>query len=37
LDHTATITEGTAKVIVAKAVANFRTGEITLGRIEGTK
>ena len=37
LDHTATITEGTAKVVVAKAVANFRTGEITLGRIEGTK
>jgi lipopolysaccharide export system protein LptC len=37
LEHTATITEGTAKVVVAKAVANFRTGEITLGRIEGTK
>jgi hypothetical protein len=37
LDHTATITEGTAKIVVTKALANFRTGEITLGRIEGTK
>jgi len=37
LDHTATITEGTAKIVVAKVLANFRTGEVTLGRIEGTK
>lgn len=37
LDHTATITEGNAKVVVSKLVANFRTGAVTLGRIEGTK
>ncbi|GAC1658520.1 MAG: hypothetical protein NVS4B13_01650 [Candidatus Elarobacter sp.] len=37
LDHTATITEGDATVVVTKAVVNFRTGQVTLGRIEGTK
>jgi lipopolysaccharide export system protein LptC len=37
LDHTATITEGTAKIVVGKVSANFRTGEITLGPIVGTK
>ena len=37
LDHTATITEGTARVVVAKATVNFRTGEVILGPIQGTK
>ena len=37
IDHTATITEGNAKIVVAKVLANFRTGDVTLGRIEGTK
>ncbi len=37
LNHTATITEGTARIIVAKATVNFRTGDVTLGPIEGTK
>jgi hypothetical protein len=37
LDHTATITEGDAKVVVSRATVNFRTGEVKLGRIEGTK
>lgn len=37
LDHTATMTEGDAKVVIAKATVNFRTGEVDLGPIEGTK
>jgi hypothetical protein len=37
IDHTATITEGTAKIVVARATVNFSTGEVTLGSIEGTK
>ena len=37
LDRSATITEGDAKVVVGNAVVNFRTGEVKLGRIEGTK
>lgn len=37
LDHTVTITEGDAKVVVEKAAVDFRTGAVTLGRIEGTK
>ncbi|HYW53199.1 MAG TPA: hypothetical protein VFF00_06970 [Candidatus Elarobacter sp.] len=37
LDHTATITEGGAKVVVSKVAVNFRTGEVTLGALEGTK
>jgi hypothetical protein len=37
LDHRATITEGNAKVIVANAKVDFRTGEMNLGPIEGTK
>ena len=37
LDHTATITEGGTTVVVSKATVNFRTGEMSLGRIEGTK
>ncbi len=37
LDHTATITEGTTKIVVAHATVNFRTGEVILGPIEGTK
>ena len=37
LAHTATITEGTARIVVSSATVNFRTGEVTLGRIEGTK
>jgi lipopolysaccharide export system protein LptC len=37
LDHTATITEGDAKIVVSKVAVNFRTGQVTLGAIEGTK
>lgn len=37
LGHTATITEGTAKIVVANATVNFQTGEVRLGPIEGTK
>ena len=37
LDRTATITEGNATVVVSKASVNFRTGDVSLGRIEGTK
>lgn len=37
LDHTATITEGNATVVVASAVVNFRTGAVALGKLEGTK
>jgi hypothetical protein len=37
LNHTATITEGTAKILVTNATVNFRTGEVTLGAIAGTK
>jgi hypothetical protein len=37
LTHTATITEGTVKLVVAKATVNFRTGEVVLGPIEATK
>ena len=37
LDHTATISEGTATVVVASASVNFRTGSVTLGPLTGTK
>jgi hypothetical protein len=37
LNHRATITEGSARIVVAKATVNFRTGEVLLGPIEGTK
>ena len=37
LAHSATITEGTVKIVVANATVNFRTGEVTLGAIAGTK
>jgi hypothetical protein len=37
LDRRSTITEGNATIIVTKATVNFRTGDVTLGRIEGTK
>jgi lipopolysaccharide export system protein LptC len=37
LDHTATIAEGTATVVVANAAVNFRTGAVTLGPLKGTK
>jgi hypothetical protein len=37
LDHTTTITQGDAKVVVEKVSVDFRTGEVKLGRIEGTK
>lgn len=37
LDHTATITEGDATVVVASASVNFRTGAVTLGPLKGTK
>ena len=37
LDHTATITEGTTKVTVANAKVDFRTGDVTVGRMEGTR
>jgi len=35
LTHTATITEGAAKVVVDHATMNFATGETKLGRIKG--
>jgi hypothetical protein len=37
LDNTATITEGTTKVTVANAKVDFRTGDVTVGRMEGTR
>jgi hypothetical protein len=37
LDHSATITQGDAKFVVDKATVDFRTGDVTLGKIEGTK
>lgn len=37
LDHSATITAQGASVRVARADVNFRTGDVTLGRIIGTK
>jgi hypothetical protein len=37
LDHTATITEGTTKVVVSKAKVDFRTGDVTVGTMEGTR
>lgn len=37
LDHTATITEQGARVTVASATVDFRTGNSRFGRIEGTK
>ncbi len=36
LDHTVTITDGPAKVVVSKAKVNFRTGDVSLGAIEGS-
>jgi len=37
LDQPATITEGDAKINVDKLSVDFRTGEVKLGHIEGTK
>ncbi|MBV8299767.1 MAG: LPS export ABC transporter periplasmic protein LptC [Candidatus Eremiobacteraeota bacterium] len=37
LDHQATITEAGTTIVVASATVDFRTGDVTLGRIEGTK
>ncbi len=37
LDHPATITDSGATLIVANATVDFRTGDVTLGHIEGTK
>ena len=37
LDHPATITEGTTKATFANAKVNFRTGDVTVGRMEGTR
>lgn len=37
LDHSATITDGTTKATFANATVNFRTGDVTVGRLEGTK
>ena len=37
LDHTATITEGTTKVVVSSAKVDFRTGDVSVGQMEGTR
>ena len=37
LDHTATITEGTTKIVVSNAKVDFRTGEVTVGTLQGTR
>jgi hypothetical protein len=37
LDHVVTITQDNAKIIVDNATVDFRTGEVKLGRVEGTK
>ena len=37
LDHTATITEGTTKVVVSSAKVDFRTGDVTVGPMQGTR
>jgi lipopolysaccharide export system protein LptC len=37
LDHTVTIAEGNATVVVANASVNFRTGAVSLGPLKGTK
>jgi hypothetical protein len=37
LDHTATITEGTTKVVVSSAKVNFRTGDVSVGSLQGTR
>jgi hypothetical protein len=37
LDHAATITEGTTKATFANAKVNFRTGDVVVGRMEGTR
>jgi hypothetical protein len=37
LDHTATITEGTTKVVVSNAKVDFRTGDVTVGPMQGTR
>jgi len=37
LDHTATITEGTTKIVVSSAKVNFRTGDVTVGSLQGTR
>jgi hypothetical protein len=37
LDHTATITEGTTKVVVSNAKVNFRTGDVSVGSLQGTR
>ena len=37
LDHTATITEGTTKVVVSNAKVDFRTGDVTVGGLAGSR
>ncbi|HEX3550343.1 MAG TPA: hypothetical protein VHT53_08210 [Candidatus Elarobacter sp.] len=36
LDHTSTITDGTTKLVVSNATIDFRTGDVKLGKLEGT-
>jgi hypothetical protein len=37
LEHSATITDAGTTIVVAGATVDFRTGDVKLGRIEGTK
>ena len=37
LDHTATITEGTTTVVVSNAKVDFRTGDVSVGTLQGTR
>ena len=37
LDHPATITDGATKATFANATVNFRTGDVTVGQLQGTK
>ncbi|MDQ6944085.1 MAG: LPS export ABC transporter periplasmic protein LptC, partial [Candidatus Eremiobacteraeota bacterium] len=37
LDRTATITEGTNKIVVSRANVNFRTGDVTVGTLQATR
>ena len=36
IDHRATITDGSTKLVVSSATVDFRTGDVKLGAIEGT-
>jgi len=35
-EHPVTITDGSAKIVVSSATVNFRTGDITLGALQGS-